>query len=334
MQQTESERLSGSHQDGEAKVPFLTVFTPTFQRAHTLPRVYESLRNQTSPNFEWLVVDDGSTDDTESLIRSWIDEAPFEIRYTKQDNAGKHIAWNRALGMARGHYFICVDSDDALTSDAVATLESDLMPRFGKPGQVDARSFLLMDPQGRPYGQDLGTNDFEKSFSELELEGKLPSDVWLVFRTEILREFPFPEKFRNIYFPEGFVIRNFDRTHPIRFAHNRRLGFYYRDSTDAASISASVTLRRLKSGSALTLYLMHLSILNNTGSYFRSDPMKFLKSGINYVRFRHWAGEGLGPFIREIEPFSGKLLAIVGILPGHLLCLVDRIRILLASSDR
>jgi glycosyltransferase involved in cell wall biosynthesis len=333
-----TERANEMHSESRpghgTQSPFLTVFTPTYNRDHTLPRVYDSLRGQTSLNFEWVIIDDGSSDGTEPLVKSWIDEAPFRIRYFRQENGGKHIAWNHALSMARGHYFVCLDSDDAYAPHAVTTLESDLMPRFGGTEQVDARAFLLMDPDGNPFGRDLAESDFRKTFSELVLENKLPSDVWIVFRTEILRQFPFPEKFRNIYFPESWVIRRFDRAYPIRFAHNQRLGFYYRDMADTKSNSLSVTLSRLKSGSALTLYLMHLSLLNDAGVHFRSHPLKFAKSGINYIRFRNWAGKGLGPFVWEIEPFYGKMLAILGIIPGYLLCLVDRLRIMIRGFNR
>lgn len=92
----------------------LTIFTPSYNRAHTLARVYESLKNQSNHDFEWLVVDDGSTDDTQSLIESFINEKVLSIRYIKQSNAGKQAAWNNAVLNARGWLFCGVDSDDAL----------------------------------------------------------------------------------------------------------------------------------------------------------------------------------------------------------------------------
>ena len=98
----------------------ITVFTPTYNRAYILSNLYESLTRQTYKNFEWLIVDDGSTDDTESLVNGWIEnESGFTINYVKQSNGGKCRAINRGLDLARGELFFTIDSDDYLTDDAV-----------------------------------------------------------------------------------------------------------------------------------------------------------------------------------------------------------------------
>lgn len=100
--------------------PLLTIFTPTYNRAHTLPRLVQSLREQTSFNFEWLVIDDGSTDGTKALVEKWIAEiSDFKIRYHLVPNGGKNRAINMALKLASGQYFMILDSDDLLTNDAV-----------------------------------------------------------------------------------------------------------------------------------------------------------------------------------------------------------------------
>jgi glycosyltransferase involved in cell wall biosynthesis len=91
--------------------PMFTVFTPTYNRSHTLHRVYDSLHAQTYRNFEWLVIDDGSTDGTAEMIESWRRNADFPIRFFAQPHAGKHVAHNRALDEARGRFFIVLDSD-------------------------------------------------------------------------------------------------------------------------------------------------------------------------------------------------------------------------------
>lgn len=97
----------------------ITVFTPTYNRAHTLDRLYLSLKSQSFNEFEWLIVDDGSSDDTESLIDSFIREGEIDIRYYKTDNGGKPRAINYAVQRARGKYFIIMDSDDYLLTDAL-----------------------------------------------------------------------------------------------------------------------------------------------------------------------------------------------------------------------
>jgi len=93
--------------------PLFTLFTATFNRAHTLHRVYESLVCQTLRDFEWLIVDDGSTDSTREVVEGWQSEAAIPIRYYHQPNAGYHIAFNRGVELARGELFLSLGSDDA-----------------------------------------------------------------------------------------------------------------------------------------------------------------------------------------------------------------------------
>ena len=98
----------------------LTVFTPTYNRAHTLPRTYDSLKKQDCFCFEWLIIDDGSTDCTYEKVKNWsADNTKFPIRYYKFENSGKQKEINRALDLARGELFFTVDSDDLLTADAL-----------------------------------------------------------------------------------------------------------------------------------------------------------------------------------------------------------------------
>lgn len=98
----------------------ITVFTPTFNRAYTLENLYRSLQRQRFADFEWLIVDDGSTDDTAQLVAGWMaEENPFPIRYARQENGGKCRAINHGLNLAQGALFFTVDSDDYLTDDAL-----------------------------------------------------------------------------------------------------------------------------------------------------------------------------------------------------------------------
>ena len=100
----------------------LTVFTPTFNRAHTLPRLYDSLCRQTCDDFEWLVIDDGSTDETEKLVRDWTDEGILSIRYIYQENGGLYTGYNTAYANIESELNVCIDSDDAMPPDAVGSI--------------------------------------------------------------------------------------------------------------------------------------------------------------------------------------------------------------------
>ena len=101
-----------------------TVFTPVYNRKHTIHRGFESLMRQTVKNFEWLIIDDGSTDDLKPLIDEYIEKADFPIRYVYKENGGKHTATNMAYKLMETEYFTILDSDDALTDDAVEKMLS------------------------------------------------------------------------------------------------------------------------------------------------------------------------------------------------------------------
>src|SRR5271157_5948645 len=104
--------------------PYFTVFTPTYNRVRLLPRVYNSLCKQTYSNFEWLIIDDGSTDGTPDLVKKWESEGHLSIRYYHQENQGKHIAWNKAADLARGEYFLCADSDDEFVPNSLESFQN------------------------------------------------------------------------------------------------------------------------------------------------------------------------------------------------------------------
>ena len=102
----------------------ITVFTPTYNRAYIIHNLYESLKNQTFKDFEWLVVDDGSVDNTKELFDKWKNEKnDFVIRYYKTPNGGKHRAINKGLELSEGELFFTVDSDDTLTADALEKVD-------------------------------------------------------------------------------------------------------------------------------------------------------------------------------------------------------------------
>ena len=106
-------------------MPFFTIFTATYNRAYILPELYHSLCKQSCQDFEWLIVDDGSQDDTASLVKSWMEQdSKISIRYYYKSNEGKPRAINYGVGLAKGQYFFMVDSDDMLLSDAVEKMKN------------------------------------------------------------------------------------------------------------------------------------------------------------------------------------------------------------------
>lgn len=176
----------------------ITVFTPTYNRAYIIETLYRSLQRQSFTNFEWLVVDDGSSDGTEELFSKWQDEEnPFPIRYCRQENGGKCRAINRGLEMARGELFFTVDSDDYLTDDAlekVAGWEAELPKDQKYCGFVGNRGTTPESTPNRLFGGGyLDGTALDRYGSLDEQYGVVDGERAYVFYTDIHRQYLYPE---------------------------------------------------------------------------------------------------------------------------------------------
>lgn len=199
---------------------FLTVFTPTYNRAITLTRLFESLVNQPFRDFEWLIVDDGSMDNTEDVVKSFNSNSIFPIRYIKKNNGGKHTAYNIALNEAKGDFFFVVDSDDWLPKCSLSDIAY-LADKIFSDNSVGGIIALKTTSDGAVIGTPFKQDNYLATFRQLELSGQ-SGERSIVFKTKIARKFPFP-----IIDGERFITENvvYDRyNNNYRFAvSNRRL---------------------------------------------------------------------------------------------------------------
>ena len=169
----------------------ITVFTPTYNRAYILENLYRSIQRQSFRDFEWLIVDDGSSDGTEELVRRWQgEENDFPIRYVKQANGGKCRAINRGMAEARGGLFFNIDSDDFLTEDALEKIDrwEKELPREEKFCGFSAN--LGFSPTDTP------NRIFEEGYFDgtaFDRYGRADGERAMIFYTDIMRKYPYPE---------------------------------------------------------------------------------------------------------------------------------------------
>lgn len=172
--------------------PLLTVFTPAYNRAYSLHLCYESLRRQTNKNFIWLVVDDGSTDNTKELVEQWrTKDNGFEIRYVYKENGGMHTAHNKAYELCDTELNTCIDSDDYMTDDAVEKILS----FWEKYGSEKYAGIIGLDATfdnrviGKEFPKDLKTTTLLGYYANGGV-----GDKKLVYRTDLMKKYPpYPE---------------------------------------------------------------------------------------------------------------------------------------------
>ena len=190
----------------------LTVFTPTYNRRELLTRAYKSLASQTFMDFEWLIVDDGSTDDTEAYVKEWIDEGIINIRYTYRQNGGKMRAFNTGTDKARAELFVCLDSDDYFVDTAVEEL---LAAYDNASGRECSGKHVggVVAHKGCTDEKLLGNKSFPdgdiSTLYGLYLKG-FRGETTLMYETELLRRFRFPEIEGEKYVPEDYIYDKID----------------------------------------------------------------------------------------------------------------------------
>ncbi|HEX9980730.1 MAG TPA: glycosyltransferase family A protein [Flavobacterium sp.] len=168
----------------------ITVFTPTFNRAYCLKQLYDSLLRQTSADFTWLIIDDGSSDGTQALVESWINEQKVDIRYLYQNNHGMHSAHNTAYKNIQTALNVCIDSDDFMPDNAIALI----LERWAEVQSNPAIAGIIGLDASKDSGTVVGTGFPDgirfSTLSELYRIHGVKGDKKLVLRTEVVRKFP------------------------------------------------------------------------------------------------------------------------------------------------
>lgn len=251
----------------------ITVFTPTYNRAYVIRALYESLCQQSSRDFEWIVVDDGSTDNTKELIRSFQDEGKINIRYFYQQNAGKHIAINKGVQEAQGELFFIVDSDDYLADNAIEEIE-----KYYKDIATDNRfaglAGVRATPDGRRIGGEVDYEILDCSLPDFTYKYRYSGDMAEIYKTAIMRRYSFPRVPGEKFCSESYVWVQIAQQYTLRYTCKKwYICNYQPDGLTANSIKARMESPR----SAVMVYSVLLK--------YPMPLLQKIKNGINIWRF-------------------------------------------------
>ena len=184
----------------------ITILTPTYNRVYTLERLYNSLLNQTNKNLEWVIVDDGSTDNTMELVNKFISEKKIKINYYYKKNGGKHTAINYGVKKIKTDYVLILDSDDYLLDDCV----DEVLNKWNKYSDnmmIGCLSFLKIYDNGKTVGKKYMENEVISNHIDFRYNRNLLGDMCEVFKTSVLKKYPFPV-FENERFLSEAIVWN------------------------------------------------------------------------------------------------------------------------------
>ncbi|WP_395064847.1 glycosyltransferase family 2 protein [Flavobacterium sp.] len=221
----------------------ITIFTPCYNRASLLPQLYASLVSQSSHNFEWVIVDDGSTDNSKQVIEQFILENKFPIHYHYKPNGGKHTAINVGVNKANGTLFFIVDSDDFLSNDAVK-ITNDAFIKIKDNDKIGGIIGLSQFTNGAVVGDNFLHDYWQISFADYYLKYNLKGDKSVAFKTKIMKEFPFPEKEGVKYVFEAVVWHEMAKKYDVLCLNDV---IQYKEYLDGGLSDSSYKLWYLKS---------------------------------------------------------------------------------------
>lgn len=261
--------------------PFLTVFTPTYNRGYTLHLVFNSLLQQSFTDFEWLIVDDGSTDNTAELVEQWQAQADFPVRYIRKENGGKHTAMNQGILAAQGQWLLVFDSDDSCVPEAFRAFYQayQSIPATEKASfsTITAR---CMDENGKAVGPEYSAEveDVADAWQQLVLRSS--AERWGINRTLYLQQNLFPEFPGEKFIPESIVWNRLSRKYKTRFI-NKPLRVF----------------QPLPDGLTASMLKIRVNSPNGTRLVYEEQAqmglpfLQKLKSLVNYYRFSFHASK-------------------------------------------
>ena len=259
----------------------ISIVTPSYNRAHTLSRVYESLKNQTFKDFKWIIMDDGSTDNTSELVKSFQAENVFEIDYFWNENQHKFITVFEGIKKVSSNYFMIVDSDDSYPNNALQNL-FDEVEKITNQDEFISVMGLSQYTDGKIVGHQYPNNGFNGSIFDMRYKYKVRGDKFGIFITktyqQLLKNFDYSPYKNKGYIPQAVFFNTYDANGlKTRFV-NKVVRNYHLDDEDANSVSNT----RFTGKNTFGLMEGYRSFLNSYGSKLFGYPKALIRNLVGY----------------------------------------------------
>ena len=281
----------------------LSIITPTYNRSDSLNNCYVSLQNQTDRRFEWIIIDDGSVDDTQAVVESFLEQSPlFPIYYIHKENGGKHTALNASHHYVHGKYVLVLDSDDTLTEDAVAIALNSWAEWENHP-EVGIVTLLKGQDKDHP---NCYARDENKPVDIMAYKRICPvsNDACEVIRSELFLRYPFPIFPGERFLSEGALWNRVSFTHKCVYVNRVvYLCKYLEDGLTKAG--RSLRVRNPCGG----MYTANLNMAAKNGL------KKRIKNGLLYTCYGFFAQNGIRQQIKKSDhPFWVVICSPFGFL--------------------
>lgn len=284
---------------------FITILTPVFNRQEEIKTLYQSLCRQSIDGCEWLIVDDGSTDDTQEVVKEFQTKSPFPIQYIFKQNGGKHTALNVGIAQIITPLTVIVDSDDYLIDTAVEEIKR-IYDKYGTDEALCGYTFLRAFPDGKINGKLFSENELIASYIQTRINrDDTYSDKAEVFFTDRLKEFPFPEYPNEKFLGEDIVW--------IRMARKYKM----------VNVNKAICVGNYLEGGLTNNRRKHninspVGCMNRAKEFMEHDiKLKYrIKGALQYIIYGKFAGLTVGQLIKNT---SSKFLTLLCVCPALLL---------------
>lgn len=256
-----------------------TIFTPCYNGEKTIQRVFDSVESQTYTDFEWIIINDGSNDNSDTVIQTLIKKSPIKnkIRYFSQENLGKHRTWNKAVDLSRGEIFLSADADESflpITLECFNDHLNQIENIYGNLNQISGVNVCVYDPlTGKLRGKAYPKNGMVSDNVELTYKYKILDEHWGCIRTALLKQYKFPEVKGHFYTESRLWFMFAKKGYKVVCYNDPLRAYFY----EANSLTNNKSHKRNINCTVMFLRFHLWTIFNLGWRIFKYSPIEYLK---------------------------------------------------------